>query len=112
MFDNVCKFLAENFSTDFASWLLGEPITLTELSPLIKRVLRREIMRESVIYQHIWEEAQAEGEAKGRAEGVQEGVRLVAVNLLNRGMAVEEVARVTGLSLQKVELLLSSEGEA
>ena len=33
MFDNVCKFLAENFSTDFASWLLGEPITLTELSP-------------------------------------------------------------------------------
>ncbi|WP_026733170.1 Rpn family recombination-promoting nuclease/putative transposase [Fischerella sp. PCC 9605] len=33
MFDNICKFLAENFSTDFASWLLGEPITLTELSP-------------------------------------------------------------------------------
>lgn len=33
MFDNVCKFLAESFSTDFASWLLGEPITLTELSP-------------------------------------------------------------------------------
>ncbi|MHC5595030.1 MAG: Rpn family recombination-promoting nuclease/putative transposase [Nostoc sp.] len=33
MFDNICKFLAENFSSDFASWLLGEPITLTELSP-------------------------------------------------------------------------------
>ncbi|MBD2778891.1 Rpn family recombination-promoting nuclease/putative transposase [Iningainema tapete] len=33
MFDNVCKFLAEHFSTDFATWLLGEPITLTELSP-------------------------------------------------------------------------------
>lgn len=33
MFDNVCKFLAETFSTDFASWLLGESITLTELSP-------------------------------------------------------------------------------
>jgi predicted transposase YdaD len=33
MFDNVCKFLAESFSTDFATWLLGEPITLTELSP-------------------------------------------------------------------------------
>jgi len=33
MFDNICKFLAENFSTDFATWLLGEPITLTELSP-------------------------------------------------------------------------------
>lgn len=33
MFDNVCKFLAESFSADFATWLLGEPITLTELSP-------------------------------------------------------------------------------
>lgn len=31
-FDNICKFLAENFSSDFATWLLGEPITLTELS--------------------------------------------------------------------------------
>ena len=33
MFDNVCKFLAETFSIDFASWLLGESILLTELSP-------------------------------------------------------------------------------
>ena len=33
MFDNICKFLAENFSSDFASWLLGESVTLTELSP-------------------------------------------------------------------------------
>ncbi len=33
MFDNLCKFLVENFSDDFATWLLGEPVTLTELSP-------------------------------------------------------------------------------
>ncbi|MBD2202385.1 Rpn family recombination-promoting nuclease/putative transposase [Calothrix sp. FACHB-1219] len=33
MFDNVCKFLAESFSQDFATWLLNEPITLTQLSP-------------------------------------------------------------------------------
>ena len=33
MFDNVCKFLVETFSIDFASWLLGESIPLTELSP-------------------------------------------------------------------------------
>lgn len=33
MFDNVCKFLVESFSADFASWLLGTPIVLTELSP-------------------------------------------------------------------------------
>ncbi|MGR3278681.1 Rpn family recombination-promoting nuclease/putative transposase [Acaryochloris marina NIES-2412] len=33
MFDSTCKFLAESFSSDFASWLIGEPIPLTELSP-------------------------------------------------------------------------------
>ncbi|QSJ15745.1 Rpn family recombination-promoting nuclease/putative transposase [Nostoc sp. UHCC 0702] len=33
MFDNICKFLVENFSSNFANWLLGEPVTLTELSP-------------------------------------------------------------------------------
>jgi predicted transposase/invertase (TIGR01784 family) len=33
MFDNICKFLAETFPLDFATWLLGEPISLTELKP-------------------------------------------------------------------------------
>ncbi|MEA5508765.1 Rpn family recombination-promoting nuclease/putative transposase [Crocosphaera sp. UHCC 0190] len=33
MYDNVCKFLAERFSRDFANWLLNEPIELTELKP-------------------------------------------------------------------------------
>ncbi len=33
MFDSTCKFLSESFSSDFASWLLGEPIALTQLSP-------------------------------------------------------------------------------
>jgi predicted transposase/invertase (TIGR01784 family) len=32
MFDPTCKFLAESFSADFATWLLGEPIALTKLS--------------------------------------------------------------------------------
>jgi predicted transposase/invertase (TIGR01784 family) len=33
MYDDTCRFLAEHFSADFASWLLGEPITMTELKP-------------------------------------------------------------------------------
>jgi predicted transposase/invertase (TIGR01784 family) len=33
MYDDICRFLAENFSTDFASWLLGKSVTLTELQP-------------------------------------------------------------------------------
>jgi predicted transposase/invertase (TIGR01784 family) len=33
MYDDACRFLAEHFSADFASWLLGKAITLTELQP-------------------------------------------------------------------------------
>ncbi|PZD70445.1 hypothetical protein C1752_12228 [Acaryochloris thomasi RCC1774] len=33
MYDSTCKFLAESFSSDFASWLLGRPIAFTKLSP-------------------------------------------------------------------------------
>jgi predicted transposase/invertase (TIGR01784 family) len=33
MYDNTCRFLAENFSADFASWLMGEAIILTEIEP-------------------------------------------------------------------------------
>ena len=31
MYDDTCRFLAEHFSADFASWLLGESTTLTEI---------------------------------------------------------------------------------
>lgn len=33
MYDDTCRFLAENFPADFASWLLGEAISLTEIQP-------------------------------------------------------------------------------
>lgn len=33
MIDNVSKFLIEQYSTDFATWLLGESITLTTINP-------------------------------------------------------------------------------
>ena len=33
MYDNVSKFLAEHYSADFATWLLGAPTELTTLSP-------------------------------------------------------------------------------
>jgi predicted transposase/invertase (TIGR01784 family) len=33
MYDDTCRFLAEHFSADFASWLMGESVTLTELQP-------------------------------------------------------------------------------
>ncbi len=33
MYDNTCKYLAENFPEDLSSWLIGERVTLTELKP-------------------------------------------------------------------------------
>ncbi len=30
-YDNTCKFLAETFPADIATWLLGKPVTLTKL---------------------------------------------------------------------------------
>ncbi len=33
MYDNTCKYLAENFSEDISSWLIGERVALTELKP-------------------------------------------------------------------------------
>jgi predicted transposase YdaD len=50
MYDDTCKFLAEHFSADFASWLLGEPVTLTEIQPselsrLFQRVFANDPIR-------------------------------------------------------------------
>ena len=33
MIDNISKFLIEQYSADFAAWLLGESITLTPINP-------------------------------------------------------------------------------
>ncbi|WP_009631942.1 Rpn family recombination-promoting nuclease/putative transposase [Synechocystis sp. PCC 7509] len=33
MIDNISKFLIEQYSTDFAAWLLGESISLTTINP-------------------------------------------------------------------------------
>ncbi|MFN5515956.1 MAG: Rpn family recombination-promoting nuclease/putative transposase [Cyanobacteriota bacterium] len=33
MYDNTCKYLAETYPADFATWLLGKPIALTRLEP-------------------------------------------------------------------------------
>ena len=48
MFDNTCKFLAETFPADFASWLLGEAIILTKLEP--SELLVESIRADSIIF--------------------------------------------------------------
>lgn len=70
---------------------------------LIRQVLRTEIMRESVIYQDIFEQ----GEARGKVEGKVEGKLEVARNLLKVGMAIAQIAEVTGLTVEQVSQLQS-----
>ena len=48
MYDNTCKFLAENFPEDFASWLLGKSIPLTKLEP--SELSAEPIRADSVIF--------------------------------------------------------------
>ncbi|MGJ5632079.1 Rpn family recombination-promoting nuclease/putative transposase [Nostoc sp. CALU 1950] len=64
---------------------------------IIQQLLRRELMQESVTYQAIL------------AEGLAEGVRRVAINLLQEGISVEIVAKVTGLSVEQVQQLVNEE---
>ena len=47
MFDPVCKFLVENYSADFANWLLGEPIALSIVQP--SELLLEPIRADSII---------------------------------------------------------------
>ncbi|MFP4009304.1 MAG: hypothetical protein ACLFV6_15065 [Spirulinaceae cyanobacterium] len=64
-------------------------------------------MRESVIYQDIFQQGEARGEARGKAEGKVEGKLEVARNLLKLGMAIAQIAEVTGLTVEQVSQLQS-----
>jgi predicted transposase/invertase (TIGR01784 family) len=68
---------------------------------VILQLVRRDIMRESTVYRSIL----AEGLAEGRVEGEQRKQREIALNLLRDGLAVEVVARGTGLTIAEVEQL-------
>ncbi|RCJ33277.1 flagellar assembly protein H [Nostoc punctiforme NIES-2108] len=72
---------------------------------VIKRVLRSDIMRESAIYQDILQEGKAKGKAEGKAEALLE----VARNLFSTGMPLEQIGRVTGLSIEQLQYLQVSE---
>jgi predicted transposase/invertase (TIGR01784 family) len=71
----------------------------------INQILRREIMQESSFYQQLLEEGRQEGRQEGLQEGRQEERRAIALNLLSSGMSVEQVASLTGLSLEQVQRL-------
>lgn len=58
-------------------------------------------MQESSFYQQLLEE----GREEGLQQGLQRGRREIALNLLHTGMTVEQVATLTGLSIEQVREL-------
>ena len=52
-------------------------------------------------------EARAKGRAEGRAEGRNEAKRLIAENMIKMGMKVNDVCRITGLSMEEVKRIRS-----
>ena len=89
-------------------------------------------MRESVIYQEILKEGEFKGRLEGKLEGKLEGLREgklegkleglregkieaqdeIALNLLETGMSLEKISQVTGLSLDRVQVLANSQSES
>lgn len=63
----------------------------------IQSIVRSEEMRESVIYQSI--------EAAGIAQGIAQGKLEVALSMLDEGMNVDLIAKLTGLTLAQIEAL-------
>lgn len=60
---------------------------------VVCRRLRRDIMQESTVYRSIQREAQEERD------------REIAINLLQRGVALDIIAPSTGLSIEEVQQL-------
>ena len=48
MYDNVCKYLAETFTSDLATWLLGSPQS-DQLRPLKTELSNEQIRTDSLI---------------------------------------------------------------
>ena len=74
----------------------------------INRILRSDIMKESVIYQEIFHEVEIKGKKQGEKEGEQKATRNIALNMLKSSMNIDDIAKLTGLSLQEIEQLNSS----
>jgi predicted transposase/invertase (TIGR01784 family) len=74
---------------------------------IIQRILRRDIMRESVIYQSIKREGLDEGRKEGREEAREE----FAANMLQNGIPIDTVVKITGLTLEKVQQLQAQQSE-
>ena len=62
-------------------------------------------MRESVIYQDIFHEGQTQGLEQGLEQGSEQKAQEIAIKMINRGIDIQTIADVTGLTIEQVQLL-------
>ena len=117
MFDNVCKFLAEHYSTNFANWLIGKDITFTRLEPseLSLEPIRADaiiLLQSEKEIMHI--EFQTEPKRnipfrmtdyRLRGHRTFPEIEQVALNMLRQGMNIDLIVSGTGLTVEKVQQL-------
>ena len=72
---------------------------------IIKGILRSDIMQESAIYQEIYHSGELKGELRGKLETQIK----IALNLWKKGLNVNEIAEITGLSLDLVQNLMQNQ---
>jgi predicted transposase YdaD len=80
--------------------ILGAAYLLSGLvldAKVISKIIRRDVMRELVTYQAVLEEGRGEGRLAER--------RSIVISLLQEGMAIDLIARVTGWSIAEVTQL-------
>jgi hypothetical protein len=83
MFDNLSKFLADEYSENFSSWFVGYPVTLTELKP-------KELSLEPIRV--------AKEVAQKIVQKIAQNTEMIALNLLRQGEA-------TGFTIAQLQAL-------
>ncbi len=81
---------------------------IKDLPPNIQEMYEESLIRQTDISHFVEgtkEKAMAEGEARGEAKGETKSKMTIAKNLINKGMALDEIATMTGLSVAEIERL-------
>jgi predicted transposase/invertase (TIGR01784 family) len=96
-----------------------EKLRTINLSKKERRAYQRHLedlhMAASIEEQFRFEQAEArnEGREEGREEGRKEGLKLgmgkVALNMINHGMSIDDVVKITGLSRDDIKEIMETE---
>lgn len=70
-----------------------------------KRIAAESIEMSIINYNYELAAREKKGHEQGIIEGHEQGIKATAVNLLNEGMDIKFISKVTGLSIEEIEKL-------